>query len=92
MAALPVGEAVSRSSSTIVIHKYGTVTYWSATRRAMTTALPENIDHLDLVKMSARDQQRLVNRFGRRKAGSGWCLMSAAELLESRCPRPPLAE
>lgn len=66
-------------SSTVTIHKNGSVTYWSWLRHVETTALPENIDPLDLARMTSVDRNRLINRFGLIKHGSGEWLRSAAE-------------
>lgn len=69
------------STSTVVIHKDGTVTYFSQLRRVLTTCLPEHVDPVDLARMSKRDRGRLVSRFGTTMNGSAgppW-LMSAAQ-------------
>lgn len=73
-----------RGPSTVIIHKTGCVSYFSATRRVLTTTLPENIPTTDLNGMSANDQDRLRARFGRKRTGSGWHLMSAQEKREAR--------
>lgn len=70
-----------RHTSTVVIHKDGTVTYYSQLRRVLTTCLPEHVDPVDLAQMSPRDRNRLVARFGTTlngSAGPPW-LMSAAQ-------------
>lgn len=70
-----------RGTSTVTIHKDGTVTHFSRLRRVLTTCLPEHVDPVDLARMSARDRNRLVARFGTTMNGSAgppW-LMSAAQ-------------
>lgn len=68
-------------TSTVVIHKNGTVTYYSQLRRVLTTCLPEHVDPVDLAGMSRLDRTRLISRFGTTlngSAGPPW-LMSAAQ-------------
>lgn len=71
----------ARQSSTVTIHKTGLVTYYSQLRRVITTCEPQYVDPADLARMSARDRDRLVSRFGTTRNGSAgppW-LMSAAQ-------------
>jgi hypothetical protein len=71
----------ARRSPTVTIHKTGLVTYYSQLRCVLTTCLPEHVDPVDLARMSTRNRDRLVSRFGTTKNGSAgppW-LMSAAQ-------------
>lgn len=68
-----------RGTSTVVIHKDGTVTFWSTMMRRLRRFPPECISEIDLRKLSRNDYDRLRNKFGLTKSETGWRLSSKAE-------------
>lgn len=67
-------------SSTVIIHRHGEVTYFSQSKRVLRKCRPESVWPEDLAKMSRRDRDRLVARFGTTQTGRGPVrLMSATE-------------
>lgn len=71
---------MTRDTTTCIIRRNGTVSYWSRKHQAWATSPPEGIPYDDLKAMGGADLRRLQNRFGTVKlAGSTWRLAAETE-------------